>query len=162
MLTYNLLTPPSIVAGELAQAVAPNAQIWRQQADITTQQLNAQQVENERLRAEIERLKASQWRDFTATAYTAHQESTGKEPGDKSYGITASGQPVRAYYTIACPPSIPFGTRLEIESVGVRVCTDRGGRITEGHLDIYISNLKEAQAFGRKTVKVRKIGEESE
>jgi 3D (Asp-Asp-Asp) domain-containing protein len=162
MLTYNLLSPPSIVAGELAQQTMPVAQEWRQQAEVLTQRLTEQREENERLRAENERLRASQWRDFNVTAYTAHQESTGKEPGDKAYGITASGKPVRSGVTIACPPSIPFGTRLEIESVGVRVCEDRGGRITEGHLDIYIPQLKEAQAFGRKTLKVRKIREESE
>ena len=152
ILTYNLLNPPTAIAGDIAQQVAPNAQIWRQQAEVLTQ-------ENERLRAENERLRAAQWRDFEVTSYTAHQESTGKEPGDKAYGITRSSKPVRAGVTIACPPSIAFGTRLEIESVGVRICEDRGGRITEGHLDIYIPNLKEAQAFGRQTLKVRKVGD---
>ena len=152
ILTYNLLSPPSAIAGDIAQQVAPNAQIWRQQAEVLT-------IENERIRAENKRLRAAQWRDFEATAYTAHQESTGKEPGDPAYGITASGKPVRVGVTIACPPSIPFGTRLEIESVGVRVCEDRGGAITEGHLDIYIPNLNKAQAFGRQTLKVRKVGD---
>ena len=157
ILTYNLLSPPSAIAGDIAQQVAPNAQMWRQQAEVLGEQLDEQREANERLRAENKRLRAAQWRDFEATAYTAHQESTGKEPGDRAYGITASGKPVRAGVTIACPPSIPFGTRLEIESVGVRVCQDRGGRITEGYLDIYIPQIKEARQFGRQRLKVRII-----
>jgi 3D (Asp-Asp-Asp) domain-containing protein len=102
-----------------------------------------------------------EWITFEATAYTAGPESTGKSPGDDGYGITASGEPVRDNYTIACPPSLPFGQRLDIEGIGERVCTDRGGAIKEGRLDIYIPKLKDALAFGRKTVEVRIIEEES-
>jgi 3D (Asp-Asp-Asp) domain-containing protein len=101
------------------------------------------------------------WQTFEVTAYTAGEESTGKQPGDIGYGITASGEHVRENYTIACPPSLPFGQRLEIEGVGERVCTDRGGAIKEGRLDVYIPKLKDALAFGRQTVEVRIIEEES-
>jgi 3D (Asp-Asp-Asp) domain-containing protein len=101
------------------------------------------------------------WHMFEVTAYTAGEESTGKQPGDAGYGITASGEHVRENYTLACPPSLPFGQRLEIEGVGERVCTDRGGAIKEGRLDIYIPELKDALAFGRQTVEVRIIEEES-
>jgi 3D (Asp-Asp-Asp) domain-containing protein len=103
---------------------------------------------------------APEWQTFEVTAYTAGEESTGKSPGDDGYGITASGEHVREDYTIACPPSMAFGTRLEIEGIGERVCTDRGGKITEGRLDIYIPKLKDALAFGRQTVEVRIIEEE--
>jgi 3D (Asp-Asp-Asp) domain-containing protein len=95
------------------------------------------------------------------TAYTAGYESTGKSPGDPTYGITASGEPVKAVYTIACPPSMAFGTRLDIEGVGVRTCEDRGGAITEGRLDVYMPDLAEALAFGRQELNVE-IKEESE
>jgi 3D (Asp-Asp-Asp) domain-containing protein len=98
-----------------------------------------------------------EWQSFEATAYTAGEESTGKRPGDVGYGITASGEHVRENYTIACPPSMAFGTRLEIEGVGERVCTDRGGSIKEGRLDVYIPKLKDALAFGRQRLKVRII-----
>jgi 3D (Asp-Asp-Asp) domain-containing protein len=103
-----------------------------------------------------------EWQTFEVTAYTAGPESTGKQPGDDGYGITASGEHVRENYTIACPPSLPFGQRLEIEGIGERVCTDRGSAIKEGRLDIYIPELKDALAFGRQTVEVRIIEEESE
>jgi 3D (Asp-Asp-Asp) domain-containing protein len=95
------------------------------------------------------------WQTFEVTAYTAGEESTGKSPGDTGYGITASGEHVRENYTIACPPSTAFGTRLEIEGVGERVCTDHGGSIKEGRLDIYMPELKDALAFGRQQLKVR-------
>jgi 3D (Asp-Asp-Asp) domain-containing protein len=98
---------------------------------------------------------------YEVTAYTANAESTGKSPGDPAYGITASGEPVKAGVTIACPPSMAFGTRLDIEGVGVRTCTDRGGAITEGRLDVYMPDLAEALAFGRQNLNVR-IEEESE
>jgi 3D (Asp-Asp-Asp) domain-containing protein len=97
------------------------------------------------------------WQTFEATAYTADEESTGKRPGDVGYGITASGEHVRENYTIACPPSMAFGTRLEIKGVGERVCTDRGVAIKEGRLDVYIPKLKDALAFGRQRLKVRII-----
>jgi 3D (Asp-Asp-Asp) domain-containing protein len=99
--------------------------------------------------------EASTWQTFEVTAYTAGPESTGKQPGDTGYGITASGEHVRENYTVACPPSMAFGTRLEIEGVGERVCTDRGGAIKEGRLDIYIAEIKDALAFGRQWLNVR-------
>jgi 3D (Asp-Asp-Asp) domain-containing protein len=95
------------------------------------------------------------WQTFEVTAYTAGPESTGKQPGDDGYGITASGDHVRENYTLACPPSMAFGTRLEIEGIGERVCADRGGAIKEGRLDIYIPKLKDALAFGRQWLNVR-------
>jgi 3D (Asp-Asp-Asp) domain-containing protein len=94
---------------------------------------------------------------YEVTAYTSNFESTGKHPNDPAYGITASGEHVREGVTAACPPSMAFGTRLEIEGVGERVCSDRGGAITEGRLDLYIANLKDAQAFGRQRLNVRVI-----
>jgi 3D (Asp-Asp-Asp) domain-containing protein len=102
-----------------------------------------------------------EWQTFEVTSYTSGPESTGKQPGDAGYGITASGEHVRENYTLACPPSMAFGTRLEIEGIGVRGCSDRGGSIKEGRLDIYIAELEEARQFGRQWLNVRIIEEES-
>lgn len=102
---------------------------------------------------------AQQWQPFEVTAYTSGYESTGKRPGDPYYGITASGEPVKAGITVACPPSMPFGTVLEIEGVGERVCQDRGGAITEGRLNVYFDELSDALEFGRRTLNVRIIRE---
>jgi 3D (Asp-Asp-Asp) domain-containing protein len=101
--------------------------------------------------------EAPVWQTFEVTSYTSGPESTGKQPGDVGYGITASGEHVRENYTLACPPSMAFGTRLEIEGIGERVCSDRGGSIKEGRLDVYIAELKEARQFGRQRLQVRII-----
>lgn len=151
-LTQTLLSPPSIAASDIATQAAPNSQIWRQQAEVLTE-------ENERLRAEIKRLEGE---EYEVTAYTAGYESTQKKPGEVGYGITASGAPVQEGLTAACPKSMAFGTRLEIEGLGERVCQDRGGAITDGHIDIYFASLQEARQFGRQWLNVRIIEEESE
>lgn len=88
------------------------------------------------------------------TAYTAGPESTGKAPGHPAYGITASGTRVREGVTAACPPEMPFGTRVHIEGVGERVCQDRGGAIKGRRLDVYIADRSEALRFGRQTLEV--------
>jgi 3D (Asp-Asp-Asp) domain-containing protein len=88
------------------------------------------------------------------SAYTAGYESTQKQKGDKGYGLTASGTYVEEGRTIACPPSFEFGTKLNIEGVGLRVCEDRGGAIKDGHLDLYMDSLNAAIEFGRKTLMV--------
>jgi len=86
---------------------------------------------------------------FTVTAYTAGPESTGKEPGDPAYGITASGEEVEEGRTIACPQSLPFGTKIHIPELDeTYVCEDRGSAITNGHLDIYKEDLDDALEFG--------------
>lgn len=95
---------------------------------------------------------------FEVTAFTAGYESTQKQKGDVGYGVTASGKTVQEGRTIACPRSMEFGTKVNIESVGVRTCEDRGSAITEGHIDVYVNSLSVAQAFGRKSLKVEILG----
>lgn len=91
------------------------------------------------------------------TAYTNGAESTGKSAGDPDYGVTASGVRTKTGHTIACPPSMAFGTRLNIEGIGVRTCEDRGGAITEGHIDLYVAGVAEARDFGRQRLKAEII-----
>ncbi|MCP9283014.1 3D domain-containing protein [Bacillus safensis] len=94
---------------------------------------------------------------YEVTAYTNGAESTGKSAGDPDYGITASGARTKTGHTIACPPSMAFGTRLNIEGVGVRTCEDRGGAIKEGHIDLYVAGIAEARSFGRQRLKAEII-----
>jgi len=90
---------------------------------------------------------------FEATAYTAGRESTGKSRSHPLYGITASGAHVREHHTLACPRSLPLGTRIYIiERDTLYTCEDRGGAIVEGKLDIYMSDLTAARSWGRRTV----------
>jgi len=92
---------------------------------------------------------------FEVTFYTAGYESTGKNKGDKAYGITASGTTVQENKTAACPKSMEFGTKLYIEGLGYRVCEDRGGAIKDFRLDIYVESLEEALQLGRQTLLVK-------
>ena len=70
-----------------------------------------------------------------ASAYDLSYESCGKNPGDRGYGITASGMQAR-YGVIAVDPSvIPLGTKLYIECpnggwvYGEAIAGDTGGAI---------------------------------
>lgn len=93
---------------------------------------------------------------FTVTAYTAGEESTGKEEGDPGYGVTASGNTVEENQTIACPSSLDFGTSVHIpELEDTFICEDRGSAITNGHLDIYKEDLDDALEFGVQDLQVQ-------
>ncbi|MCY7439414.1 3D domain-containing protein [Bacillus altitudinis] len=94
---------------------------------------------------------------YEVTAYTNGAESTGKSAGHPDYGVTASGARTKTGHTIACPPSMAFGTRLNIEGIGVRTCEDRGGAITDGHIDLYVAGVGEARSFGRQRLKAEII-----
>lgn len=53
---------------------------------------------------------------------------------------TADGhklQASEAFTIAACPPEIAFGTKIEVEGIGVVTCHDRGGAIKEKRLDIW-------------------------
>jgi 3D (Asp-Asp-Asp) domain-containing protein len=99
---------------------------------------------------------------YEVTAYTAGPESTGKRPGDRGYGITASGKKTEEGVTAACGPDLAFGTRVEIPELGrTYTCQDRGGAITADHLDIFMTSVKRARQFGRQTMRVKIIPPES-
>jgi 3D (Asp-Asp-Asp) domain-containing protein len=115
-------------------------------------QLDQSNKEKATLQERLSKLKY-----FEVTAYTAGYESTQKSKGDIGYGITASGTTVKEGKTIACPPSLKFGTKLNIEGVGLRVCEDRGGAIKAEHIDLYVDSVSEALDFGRKKLLVEII-----
>ncbi len=100
---------------------------------------------------------------YQVTAYTAGPESTGKTQDHPEYGITASGAKVRPGHTIACPVSLPFGTKIFIPHFNKEfVCEDRGSAITEGKLDVYIEDLQEALKFGRRDLEIMIIKEDKQ
>jgi 3D (Asp-Asp-Asp) domain-containing protein len=113
-------------------------------------------VEKEVIREIVREVKVEpNFEIFEATAYTEGFESTGKNPGDKDFGFTASGEPVLEGRTIACPKSMEFGTAIYIPMFeNVFYCTDRGSAITEGKIDIYMVDINRALEFGRRYVEV--------
>lgn len=97
------------------------------------------------------------WKMFEVTAYSAHAQSTGKSVGDKGFGLTASGDYVRPFHTLACPSHFEFGTKIYIPEMGnTYTCEDRGSKIVFGRLDIYMKSQSKAMSFGRnKNMKVK-------
>lgn len=88
---------------------------------------------------------------FLVTAYTAGFESTGKNPGDPGYGVTATGATVQEGVTIAADWDVlPPGTVVKIEGLpGDYVVQDRGGGVKGNHIDLYIADLEKARQWGK-------------
>ena len=95
-----------------------------------------------------------------ATAYIADYASTGKKPGDKYFGITASGTKARPGVVAVDPRVIPMGTKLYIESMdgtasyGNATAEDTGGAIKGEKIDLFFPTSQEVKQFGRRNVKV--------
>ena len=85
--------------------------------------------------------------DMIITGYDNGFGSTGKNPGDPGYGITASGKKA-GYGTIAAPPQYPFGTKMYIPAYGCGTVEDRGGAIHGNRLDVWFKNAKMANRWG--------------
>ncbi len=98
-----------------------------------------------------------------ATGYTAGYESTGKNPGDPSYGITYSGLKVKRdlYSTIAADINVfPIGTILFIPGYGYGVVADIGGAIKGNKIDLYYDTVDEVfNDWGKQTIDVYVIKE---
>lgn len=107
-----------------------------------------------------------EWRTFEATAYTARCEGC--------TGITKTGYDVRhTIYAedgrriIAVDPSvIPLGSTVEVRLADGRtfeaVALDIGGAIKGARIDVLMETQEKALDFGRQSVKLRILEEESE
>jgi 3D (Asp-Asp-Asp) domain-containing protein len=106
------------------------------------------------LLANVTAAEVTKPRVYTVTAYTAGPESTGKSVGHPAYGVTASGERVQDGHTAACPRELAYGTVIDIEGVGERVCSDRGGAIKGARIDVYMTRLSDAKEFGKRKLNV--------
>lgn len=95
----------------------------------------------------------AQFVTFKVTAYTNSVADCGKTDG-----VTASGKTARAGITAACPPFIPFGTKLYVKGVGTFTCQDRGSAIQGNHIDLYMSSEERAIRWGVKFLQVEVLG----
>jgi 3D (Asp-Asp-Asp) domain-containing protein len=91
------------------------------------------------------------------TFYTNGIEETGKNNGDKDYGVTASGRIARPNRTIAMDKSIPYNTVVEIDTLGTFVVEDRGGKIHNNHIDVFVSRGEDLNKLGVKHLQARII-----
>ena len=89
------------------------------------------------------------------TAYTLFPSECGnKFPGQKGYGITASGKYVVEGTTIATSSKYKFGTKIRLEGFkSTFVVQDRGGDIKGDRIDVFMNNRSQAFKFGRKKLK---------
>ena len=72
---------------------------------------------------------------------------------------TANGTKPKEGRTIACDGKIlKMGDIVYIETVGVRVCEDKGSAITKERIDVYMDNHDIANKMGIRKVNVYKIG----
>lgn len=91
---------------------------------------------------------------MSATAYTNDYASTGKKPGDKYYGMTASGLKAQVGVVAVDPNVIPLFTKLYIEGYGFAIAGDTGKSVKGEIIDLYLDSSGEVKQFGRQKRKV--------
>lgn len=94
-----------------------------------------------------------------ATAYSSDFNSTGKNPGDYGFGITATGTRARrsvgGYSSVAVDPNvIPLGTKLYIPGYGCAIAEDTGRGIKGNAIDVYFDSESQALSWGMKWLTV--------
>ena len=84
--------------------------------------------------------------EFRMTAYTRYAKSSRR---------TATGTLPTVGRTVAVDPRvIPFGTRVHIEGIGVRVAEDSGRRVKGKKLDLYLPSVQSCTRFGVRSLRV--------
>jgi 3D (Asp-Asp-Asp) domain-containing protein len=145
-LALNVISTP---VTEAKETVNTNTKIEATETQKEISIKSEEELKNEKIINKWKEKQEKMWKNlprekFTinASAYTAAADECGKSDGIK----------VKEKRTLACPPSYPFGTKVQIEGVGTLVCEDRGGAIKGNHFDIYVETKKEAFAFGRRNL----------
>ena len=84
--------------------------------------------------------------EFKMTAYTRYAKSSRR---------TATGTLPTVGRTVAVDPRvIPFGTRIHIEGIGVRIAEDAGKGIKGKKLDLYLPSVQSCTRFGARSRRV--------
>ena len=98
---------------------------------------------------------------MNASAYTADYASTGKNPGDKYFGICATGMKAQYGVVAVDPKVIPLHTKLYIEGYGFAIAGDTGGAIKGNKIDLFFNTRSEALQFGRRDKVVYILADQS-
>jgi len=94
---------------------------------------------------------------FLVTGYC--NDSCGKLPSHPAYAIMANGEDTH-WGAIACPEWLDLGDKLIIRNQ-IFTCKDRGEAINGKRLDIWFPTCEEALVWGRVTMPVILLKEES-
>lgn len=90
-----------------------------------------------------------------ATGYTCGPESTGKHPSSPDYCQTASGYRLKPGDKVAAMgEKYPFGTSVVVPGYGVAIVRDRGGAVSDNHIDLFFEQHEDALKWGRRMVTV--------
>lgn len=104
---------------------------------------------------------------ITGTSDTAHADNEMTDFHATAYclkGRTASGIHTRPGIIAADPSVLPLGTVVHLRAgryTGTYTVMDTGGRIRGRRVDVYVPSYKEAIEFGRRPVKIKVIGRNS-
>jgi 3D (Asp-Asp-Asp) domain-containing protein len=91
---------------------------------------------------------------MVTTGYDNSYRSTGKNPGDRGYGVTAN-RTAAGPGTIAAPRNYPYGTVMNVPGYGQGRVEDRGGAIKGSHIDLWFPTEQAALEWGRRNKDVQ-------
>jgi 3D (Asp-Asp-Asp) domain-containing protein len=94
----------------------------------------------------------TQAKEFVVTAYCGCKKCCGKWANPNCR--TANGNKANEGITCAASRALPFGTRLKIEGIGIRIVQDRLARKFDSRIDIYFKDHKKALKFGKRKLNV--------
>lgn len=106
--------------------------------------------------------KGAKWEEWVVTGYSHGCTKPKSGVEHKEPQLTASGKAARVDWTVAGPPHLPFGTRLELAHRGVvalREVQDRGRAIRGKRLDLFLGDCVSARSWGKQRVWVRVLGQ---
>jgi len=112
------------------------------------QQTEQTQVQTSKENSETKSNQLSEATSFRATAYCLK-------------GRTANGGSVRRGIVAADPRVLPLGSRIQVNAgaySGTYTVADTGGAVKGRKLDIWMPSCTEAVRFGRRNVKVSRLG----
>lgn len=143
---------------ELKEAQMEIQQLLEKNKDLNSKNKQLQS-ENQQLNQKLEKLLHDGWQTFRLTYYDNDYESTGKNPGDPYYGITASGRPTQEGISVAVDPRIiPLDSWLLIKwpdgTIEKRRADDTGGLIKGHRIDYYVPEVTSEMGVDYVQVKV--------